>query len=62
MELLVEGQSLRELSKSKEPNLDRIIELAIQTSDGLGAAHDKKFLYRDLKIDRRFLFTRAEIV
>ncbi|MCH7690860.1 MAG: serine/threonine protein kinase, partial [candidate division Zixibacteria bacterium] len=39
---LVEGQSLRDLAKSKELSIDRIIELAIQICDGLGAAHDKK--------------------
>ncbi len=46
---LVEGQSLRESSKGKEFSLDRIIELAIQICDGLGAAHDKKVVHRDIK-------------
>lgn len=46
---LIEGQSLRELSKDKELDLDRIIELAIQICDGLGAAHDKKVVHRDIK-------------
>jgi non-specific serine/threonine protein kinase len=46
---LVEGQSLRDLAKGKEPGIDRIIELAIQICDGLGAAHDKKVVHRDIK-------------
>ena len=46
---LVEGQSLRESSRGKEFSLDRIIELAIQICDGLGAAHDKKVVHRDIK-------------
>ena len=46
---LIEGQSLRELSKGKELDLDRIIELAIQFCDGLGAAHEKKVVHRDIK-------------
>jgi non-specific serine/threonine protein kinase len=46
---LVEGQSLRELSKGKELSVDRIIELAIQICDGLSAAHDKKVVHRDIK-------------
>lgn len=46
---LIEGQSLRELSKDKELDLDRIIELAIQFCDGLGAAHEKKVVHRDIK-------------
>jgi non-specific serine/threonine protein kinase len=46
---LVEGQSLRDLAKGKELGIDRIIELAIQICDGLGAAHDKKVVHRDIK-------------
>jgi len=46
---LVEGQSLRDLAKGKELGIDRIIELAIQVCDGLGAAHDKKVVHRDIK-------------
>jgi non-specific serine/threonine protein kinase len=46
---LVEGQSLRDLAKGKEIGVNRIIELAIQICDGLGAAHDKKVVHRDIK-------------
>jgi len=46
---LVEGQSLRELTKAKKLSVDRIIELAIQVCDGLGAAHEKKVVHRDIK-------------
>lgn len=46
---LVEGQSLRDLAKGKELSVDKIIELAIQICDGLGAAHDNKVVHRDIK-------------
>jgi len=46
---LVEGQSLRDMAKGKELGIDRIVELAIQVCDGLGAAHDKKVVHRDIK-------------
>jgi serine/threonine protein kinase/Flp pilus assembly protein TadD len=46
---LVEGQSLRDLAKGKELNVDRIIELVMQICDGLSAAHDKKVVHRDIK-------------
>ena len=46
---LVEGLSLRDLAKGKELSIDRIIELAIQVCDGLGAAHGKKVVHRDIK-------------
>ena len=45
----VEGQSLRDLAKGKEPAVDSIVELAIQICDGLSAAHDKKVIHRDIK-------------
>ncbi|MEE8576452.1 MAG: protein kinase [candidate division Zixibacteria bacterium] len=46
---LAEGQSLRDVAKGKELSIDRVIELAIQICDGLGAAHDKKVVHRDIK-------------
>ncbi len=46
---LVEGQSLRDLSKGKKLGVDRIVELAIQICDGLSAAHDKSVIHRDIK-------------
>jgi len=46
---LIEGQSLRELSKDKELDLDRIVELAFQICDGLSAAHEEKVVHRDIK-------------
>jgi serine/threonine-protein kinase len=45
----MEGQSLRDLMKGKELSLDRIIDLAIQICDGLGAANDRKIVHRDIK-------------
>jgi len=46
---LIEGQSLRELSKDRELSIDRIIELAIQICEGLRAAHEKRVIHRDIK-------------
>jgi non-specific serine/threonine protein kinase len=46
---LIEGRSLRELSKSRELDLNRIIELAVQLCDGLGAAHKGQVVHRDIK-------------
>jgi len=48
MELVV-GQSIRDLTKDTDLDVDRIIELAIQICDGLSAAHDKKVVHRDIK-------------
>jgi serine/threonine protein kinase len=46
---LVEGQSLSELATSKTLGIERIIEIAIQICDGLGAAHEKNVVHRDIK-------------
>jgi len=46
---LVEGQSLSDLSKNSNLSIDRIIEIAIQVCEGLGAAHDKEIVHRDIK-------------
>ena len=44
-----EGESLRNIVRGKELGTDRIIELAMQICDGLGAAHEKKVIHRDIK-------------
>jgi TolB-like protein len=46
---LIEGRSLREYSKQEKPSIEQILELAIQISDGLYAAHEKKIIHRDIK-------------
>jgi len=45
----VEGQSLKEVIAGKALPLDRILEIAIQISDGLHAAHEKGVAHRDIK-------------
>ncbi|MBN4056902.1 protein kinase, partial [bacterium AH-315-J21] len=46
---LVEGQTLAEMSRSNKLDVNRIIEIAIQLCDGLGAAHEKQVVHRDIK-------------
>jgi serine/threonine protein kinase/tetratricopeptide (TPR) repeat protein len=45
----VEGQSLRELMKQSEVPIIRAIDIAIQTCDGLRAAHEHGIIHRDVK-------------
>jgi serine/threonine protein kinase/tetratricopeptide (TPR) repeat protein len=45
----VDGQTFRDLGKSKELPLSRIIELAIQVSEGLAKAHTAGIVHRDIK-------------
>ncbi|UCC45636.1 MAG: protein kinase, partial [Candidatus Zixiibacteriota bacterium] len=46
---LVEGRSLREFADWRELEFEKIVNLAIQICDGLGAAHDKNVIHRDIK-------------
>jgi serine/threonine protein kinase/tetratricopeptide (TPR) repeat protein len=46
---LVEGQSLRELTRAKELPIERVIELAIQICEGLHKAHQSGIVHRDVK-------------
>ena len=45
----VEGQSLRDHAKTKELEIEQVVNLAIQLCDGLNAAHDKEVVHRDIK-------------
>jgi len=45
----IEGRSLRDLIKSKELPLQRIIELTIEILDGLREAHEADIVHRDIK-------------
>jgi serine/threonine protein kinase len=61
MELL-EGQTLRERLGNARERLrkDELIDLAIQITDGLDAAHQKGIIHRDIKTANIFLTNRGE--
>jgi Tol biopolymer transport system component len=46
---LVEGSSLRSLLNGKPVSLRKLLDIAVQTADGLAAAHAAGFVHRDLK-------------
>jgi len=62
---LLEGQTLRELivaagSERAPLELNRLLDLAIQILDGLGAAHKKGILHRDIKPANIFVTSQGQ--
>jgi TolB-like protein/Tfp pilus assembly protein PilF len=45
----VEGQSLRDVTKTEETSIDRVVDLLIQICDGLREAHEAGIVHRDIK-------------
>src|ERR1041385_7139773 len=60
MELL-EGQTIRERISTFPFSLDEILELGIQASDALDAAHARGIVHRDIKPANLFLTTRGQL-
>ncbi len=55
VEELLSGRSLRECLKSGPPPVSKAIELAVQITSGLAAAHGKGIVHRDLKPENLFV-------
>jgi serine/threonine protein kinase/Tol biopolymer transport system component len=58
---LLQGQTLRERLQQGEIPVRKAVEYALQTAQGLGAAHERGIVHRDLKPENLFL-TRDGVV
>jgi serine/threonine protein kinase len=57
----VEGDSLYDLIKSGKIDTDTAIDYAKQILEGLGAAHEKDLVHRDIKSDNIKVTTRGQV-
>ncbi len=56
----LEGQTLRDLIETGRLQLDKLLDIAVQTADGLEAAHRKGIIHRDIKPANIFITNRGE--
>jgi serine/threonine protein kinase len=62
---LLEGRTLRELIAAAEPGkaplpLEQLLDLAVQITEGLDAAHQKGIIHRDIKPANIFITTQGQ--
>lgn len=55
----LKGQTLRRLISDRPLQMDEILDLAIQITDGLDAAHSEGIIHRDLKPENIFITRRG---
>jgi serine/threonine protein kinase len=58
---LLEGETLRQVLKSRSPTQKQTLSFAVQIARGLAAAHDKDIVHRDLKPENLFLTTDGRV-
>jgi WD40 repeat protein len=58
---LLEGETLREVLSRRTPTQRQVLSWAVQTAQGLAAAHRKGIVHRDVKPENLFLTTEGRV-
>ncbi len=57
----IDGQSLKEKTKSRPLNLEEALEITIQIAEGLQEAHQKDIIHRDIKSGNIMVTSRGQV-
>ena len=56
-----EGKTLRQIIESEDLSIRKVLDIAIQTCEGLALAHEKGIVHRDIKSDNIILTPRNQV-
>ncbi|MGB8658598.1 MAG: protein kinase [Candidatus Zixiibacteriota bacterium] len=57
----VEGKTIKEIVEKESPSIKRILDIAIQVSEGLTSAHKKEIVHRDIKSDNIMVTKEGQV-
>lgn len=57
----VEGKTLRKIIHDEPMPLDQLYDIAIQTAEGLAAAHEANIVHRDMKADNVMVSSKGQV-
>ncbi len=57
----VEGVTLKQLIATEAIPLKKVLDIAVQTCDGLSAAHEKGIVHRDIKSDNIMITSKGQV-
>jgi eukaryotic-like serine/threonine-protein kinase len=58
---LCEGKTLRQIVESQDLTVRKVLDIAVQTCEGLALAHEKGIVHRDIKSDNIMLTPRNQV-
>ena len=58
---LIEGMTVKKLLQEDPLSVKKVLDIAIQTCDGLAAAHEKGIVHRDIKSDNIMVTPKGQV-
>ena len=57
----VDGKTVKQLVEGETPSIKKVLDIAIQASEGLAAAHEKGVVHRDIKSDNIMVTPKGQV-